>query len=244
MSGHSKWSQIKHKKAATDAKKGQLFSKMVREIMVAAKTGGPAPETNQRLKTAVERARASGLPKENIERAIERASGSGDAASLQEFLYEATAPEGVAILIEGITDNKNRSLAEIKHILSERGGKLAEQGSLLWNFDKVGTLEIYPKDGNQKMGEEIELEIIESGAKDLQKTSEGWMVETDFQEMEKVRKELEKRNLNIKSLAHDYKVVAPVKVSNETKNLIETILNKLSDHDDVQEVYTNLTPDI
>lgn len=241
MSGHSKWAQIKHKKAATDAKKGQLFSKIVREIMVAVRAGGVLPETNSRLKTAIERARASGLPKENMERAIERASGGGDAASsLHEFLYEATAPGGVAILIEGITDSKNRSLAEIKHILSENGGRLAERGSLLWNFEKIGTLEISKNSDDSKTEEEVELEIIESGARDLQKTSDGWIVEIEFQEVEKIRKELEKRNLSIKNSAHDYKVKTPVKVNSETKKIVEAILDKLSDHDDVQEVYTNL----
>lgn len=244
MSGHSKWAQIKHKKAITDAKKGQLFSKIVREIMVAARAGGALPETNSRLKTAIERAKASGLPKENIERAIGRASGGGDAASLHEFLYEATAPGGIAILIEGITDSKNRSLAEIKHILSENGGRLAEQGSLLWNFEKIGTLEISKNSDGQKTEEEVELEIIESGARDLQKTSGGWIVETEFQEVEKIRKELEKRNLNVKNSTHDYKVKTPVKINSETKKIVEAILDKLSDHDDIQEVYTNITPDI
>lgn len=240
MSGHSKWAQIKHKKAATDAKKGQLFSKIVREIMVAARAGGPAPETNSRLKTAIERARTFELPKENIKRAIERASGSEDTAALHEFLYEATAPGGIAILIEGITDSKNRSLAEIKHILSENGGRLAERGSLLWNFEKIGIIEILKEAVNPKTEEEIELEIIESGAKDWQKTHDGWIVETEFQEIEKVRGELEKRKLNVKNSSYDYKVKAPIKIGDETKNLVKTILNKLSDHDDVQEVYTNI----
>ncbi|MBI2640963.1 MAG: YebC/PmpR family DNA-binding transcriptional regulator [Candidatus Sungbacteria bacterium] len=139
MSGHSKWAQIKHKKAVTDAKKGQLFSKMVREITIAAKEGGPNPESNPRLRAAQDRARALGLPKDNMERAILRASGAGADMALQEFLYEAAAPGGVMILIEGITDNKNRTLAEIKKILSERDVKLVPQNSLLWNFKKVWT---------------------------------------------------------------------------------------------------------
>ena len=243
MSGHSKWAQIKHKKALTDAKRGQLFSKMVREIMIAARSGGALIETNSRLKTAIERAKTSGLPKENIERAIERASGSGDAASLQEFIYEAMAPGGVFIIVEGITDNKNRSLAEIKHTLSESGGKLAEQGSLLWNFEKIGLINVSRTDNADKTDGEIELQIIESGAEDLQKINGGWIIETGFLELEKIRKELENKKIKIMDSYHDYKARAPVSVSPEEKNTVETIIKKLSEHDDVQEVYTNLTND-
>ena len=141
MSGHSKWSQIKHKKAVSDAKKGQLFSKLVREIMLAVRTGGPQPETNARLKSALERSREQGLPKDNIERAVERAYGGGEAAKLQEFLYEAVGAGGVYILIEGITDNNNRTLAEVKPILSKHDAKLVPPNSLLWNFEKIWTTE-------------------------------------------------------------------------------------------------------
>lgn len=137
MSGHSKWAQIKHKKALTDAKKGLLFSKMVREITVAAKESGANSESNPRLRSALERARSIGLPKENMERAISRASGAGGDTTLQEFLYEALAPGGAMILVEGITDNKNRTLAEIKKVLSLHDAKLVPQNSLLWNFKKV-----------------------------------------------------------------------------------------------------------
>lgn len=139
MSGHSRWSQVKHKKAASDAKKGQLFSKLVKEITLAVRSGGPDPDANPRLRSALERARSLGLPKENSERAILRASGGEEGTSLQEFLYEATAPGGVQILVEGITDNKNRTLAEIRQILSRHEAKLAPPNSLLWNFEKVWT---------------------------------------------------------------------------------------------------------
>lgn len=140
MSGHSKWSQIKHKKGTADAKKGQLFSKLVREITIAARTGGTSPEANPRLRAAIERARVAGLPKDNIERALSRASGGGEGEALEEFLYEA-AKSTVQILIEGITDNKNRTLNEIKQILSRHGAKLVPPGSFLWNFEKIWTEE-------------------------------------------------------------------------------------------------------
>lgn len=139
MSGHSKWSQIKHKKALTDAKKGLLFSKMVREITVAAREGGKNPGSNTRLRSALERARSTGLPKENVERAIERSSGGGEGATLQEFLYEAAAAGNVMILVDGITDNRNRTSAEIKQALTGYGAKLVPQNSFLWNFNKEWT---------------------------------------------------------------------------------------------------------
>jgi len=137
MAGHSRWAQVKYKKALSDAKRGQLFSKLVREITVAARLGGHDPEVNPRLRAAMERAKSLGFPKENIERALERASGKSETESLQEFLYEVVWPGGVYILIEGITDNKNRTLAEIKQVLTKHGAKLAAPGSLLWNFEKV-----------------------------------------------------------------------------------------------------------
>lgn len=131
MSGHSKWAQIKHKKLATDQKRGVLFSKVGREITVAARRSGSDPARNQRLRAAIERARSFGLPKDNIERAIERARAKASAEDLTEFIYEALGPEGSALLVEGITDNKNRSLAEIKRILSDHEAKLADPGSVL-----------------------------------------------------------------------------------------------------------------
>lgn len=193
MSGHSRWSQVKHKKAITDAKKGNLFSKMVREITIAAKTGSsaiagrnakagaPNPEANIRLKAAIERARSIGLPKDNIERAVAKASGQGDGAELSEFLYEASAPGGVAMLIEGITDNKNRTLNEIKHLLSKHDARLADPGSILWNFEKTWT---------------------ENGG-------------------------------------HAYKSRSPLEMP-EMPASLEALLDAISEHDDVQEVYTNI----
>lgn len=181
MAGHSKWKQIKHKKAITDAKKGQLFSKMVREIMVAARIGGPSPDTNTRLRAAMERARERGLPKDNIERAIERASGEGEAGKLQEFLYEAIGPGGVYLLIEGITDNKNRTFAEIKRILAKHGARIVPPNSLLWNFEKEWTNE-----------------------------------------------------------GKDYRAKTPLEISAEEREKLVPLLDELVEHEDVQEVYTNL----
>ncbi len=182
MSGHSRWSQVKHKKAITDAKKGQLFSKLVREITVAACSGGPNPESNPGLRAALARARSIGLPKDSIERAVARALGTEGDALLQEFLYEATAPGGLMILTEGITDNKNRSLSGVKQILAKHGAKLVPQNSLLWNFEKT------------------------------------WNDE-----------------------GKDYPPKTRAEVSPGEKEKLVLLLDELSDHDDVQEAYTNLS---
>jgi YebC/PmpR family DNA-binding regulatory protein len=240
MAGHSKWAQIKHKKAAADAKKGQLFSKLIKEIMVSVKTGGDSPATNVRLRSAIERARSAGLPKDNIERAIKRASGGEDGRELQEFIYEATAPGGAAIIIEGITDNKNRTLAELKHILNEQGGKLAEQGSLMWNFKKIGLIELTVEDNPEKTPEEIELAIIESGADDFKKLDGEWIVETKFEQMEKVRQEIESRGIKIKEISHDYRAQTTTALPEQTAAETEKLLDIISEHDDVQGVYTNI----
>lgn len=242
MSGHSKWSQIRHQKAITDANKGQLFSKLVREVMIAARDGGSNPETNARLRQAMERARSQGLPKDNIERAIVRAAGAEESTALQEFLYEATAPGGVAIIIEGITDNKNRTLAEIKHLLSEHNAKLAESGSLSWGFDKIGWLEINKEDNSDKKQDEIELVFIDSGATDFKYLDGAWLVETDFAELEKTKQKLEKAGIKIKETGHDYKTRLPLDLRGEERSAIEKFLDELSEHSDVQEVYTNLKP--
>lgn len=240
MAGHSKWAQIKHRKSITDAKKGQLFSKLVCEIMVAAREGGPKPETNSRLRQAAERAQSQGLPKDNIEKAINRAMGTDEGKSLQEFLYEATAPGGIAIIIEGITDSKNRTLAEIKHILNERGARLAESGSLIWNFEKSGSVELSQETNTAKSQEEIELDIIESGARDFQYLNGTWLIETDFPKLEKVRQNLEAAGLKIKEVYHDYKTRAPIELAGKAKEVIEKLLDELSLHNDVQEIYTNI----
>lgn len=240
MSGHSKWAQIKHKKAITDAKKGQLFSKLVREITVAAKTGGAAPDTNTRLRSALLRAKMEGLPKENIDRALARASGAGEGTELVEFVYEATSAHGVMILVEGITDNKNRTTAEIKHLLAEHNAKFAEPGSVMWNFDKIGTIEISKSKNSGKSNEEIEEAVINSGASDLQTIEDVVIIETEFKSREEVRKKLEQADIAIGEVSHDYKPKSITELSPEENNSIEPLFEELLSQDDVQEIYTNI----
>lgn len=240
MAGHSKWAQIKHKKSVTDAKKGQLFSKLVREITIAAKTGGGSEDANPRLRSAIEKAKSRGLSRDNIERAILRAEGEGEEGELQEFLYEAFGYFGLNILIEGITDNKNRSLAEVKAILNKYGAKIADPGSILWNFEKIGIIEIsFPKN-KDKTKEELELIIIDSGAKELKTLEDIVLVETNFAEMDKIKQKLEALGIKIQESGYDFKPKNLVEISNEDKENVEALIHELLEQDDVQEVYTNL----
>lgn len=239
MSGHSKWSQIKHKKGATDAKRGQLFGRLVKEITIAAREGGVNPDANARLRSAMERARSEGMPKDNIERAIARASGADSDTQLVEILCEASAAGGVAIIIEAITDSRNRTINEIKHILSEHGAKLAEPGSLMWNFEKIGAIEIAATDNAAKTKEEVEGAIIESGASDFREDGGTWTVETAYPDTDKVRSALEQAGIAVKNTGHDYKPRTTVSLSRDGQETLEKLLDALSDHDDIQEIYTN-----
>ncbi|QQG44891.1 MAG: YebC/PmpR family DNA-binding transcriptional regulator [Candidatus Sungiibacteriota bacterium] len=240
MAGHSKWAQIKHKKAATDAKKGQLFSRLIREITVAAKGGGASSESNPRLRAALEHARSAGLPKDNIARALARASGGGGGAELQEFLYEAAAPGGLNILIEGTTDNKNRSLAEIKNILEEHGAKLAEPGSISWGFERVGTIEAAGPDHQSLLPEEVELAIADSGARDFKKLNNSWIVETNPADLEKVTRSLEDKKIIIKNTYGGWRPRSPIRLPENLKESGEALLEALVHNEDIQEIHTNL----
>ncbi len=241
MSGHSKWAQIKHKKAASDARKGNLFSKLVREITITARLGGADPSSNSRLRAALLRSRAEGLPKENIERAIARAAGDGKNSNLYEFLYEATGPAGAQILIEGITDNKKRTLAELRHLLDLHAARLADQGSLLWNFDKVGTIKIDLAAHAGKTKDAIELLAIETGASDLILTDDTLIVETPFAETDKIRAHLEHQGIVVKDSGHDFKPRAVFNPASSDRDALEKLIDALMEYDDVQEVYTNLS---
>ncbi|MEK7541451.1 MAG: YebC/PmpR family DNA-binding transcriptional regulator [Patescibacteria group bacterium] len=240
MSGHSRWTQIKHKKGAVDAKRGLVFGKLIREITVAAREAGTNPDANARLRAAMERGREAGLPKDNIARALERASGKGAGGELFEFLYEAVVPHGVSILIEGITDSKNRTLAEIKHLLNERGCRLAEPGSLSWNFERVGTLMIRTPTTGTITREDVEAAIIGSGASDFRAEDGDWLVETPAAERERVRAALEAGGVAVAQAEHDYKPRAPLTLGPEERTALDPLLDALTDHPDVLEVYTNL----
>ncbi len=239
MSGHSKWSQIKHKKSITDQKKGALFSKIARELTAAARAGGPDTDTNARLRASIEHARSSGLPKDNIARAILRASGATDADSASDFLYEAFGPEGVLILIEGITDNKNRLLAEIRKILGDHGAKFSDPGAVLWNFEKRGLLFVDRKDSPGATEDQIELAVIDAGARDYEKDGDAWIVETLAGETERVQERLTASGIPTKEPGYGYRAKTHIALSASGRAAATSLLNALSDHDDVEDVYTN-----
>lgn len=239
MSGHSKWAQIKHKKAATDAKKGQVFSKMSRMITIAAKEKGGDPSMNPKLRMFVEKARSLGLPKENIERAIKKATDTTSGESLEETRYEAYGPGGIAILIDCVTDNKNRTTAEIKHILSEYGGKFAQQGSVEWLFEKVGALDISLTSAASR--EELELTLIDCGAENIENNAAFLTAYANPANLAALKGAVEKKQLPITEEYITYVPKNPVEITNEeTKNKIIQLLEILDDHEDIQEVYTNL----
>ncbi len=238
MAGHSKWAQIKRQKGTADEKRGRLFSKIARTIILAARAGDPNPETNQKLRVAVEKAKSVNMPKDNIERAIAKGSNKNEAA-LEEFLYEAYGPEGSALLIEGITDSKNRSTQEIKHLLSEYSGKFANPGTVLWLFDKKGIVEI-PLEGQGKTKDEIELCAIDAGAESIEEVDGALTVIIPPEELRTVEGRLKNSSLAIAEAYTGYIPKSTLSLSPAGTEKIEQLLEKLDEYDDIQEVYTNL----
>jgi YebC/PmpR family DNA-binding regulatory protein len=241
MSGHSHWSTIKHKKGATDARRGKAFSKMAKLISVAAREGGPDPETNSALRLAIERAKFVNLPKENIERAIKQGTGEVEGVELEGVLFEAYGPGGVAIIIEGITDNKNRSLGEVKQILSQNNGKLAGEGSVRWLFDRKGAIVINQEsqESDLKNKENLELKVIEAGAEDIY-WHDGFLdVYTKVGNLEVVKKNIEDASIKIESASLDWVAKELIDVKEEEKKSIIKLFEELDENDTVQEIYSN-----
>jgi YebC/PmpR family DNA-binding regulatory protein len=238
MSGHSRWAQIKHKKASADIKRGNLFSKLVRVISVAAR-GGADPAANNKLGLAIERARAANMPQENIDRAVKKAASSKDSNELFEVLYEAYGPGGSALLIEGITDNKNRAASEIKHILSARGGKLADAGSVLWLFDKKTVVHLKESENPSLKSHEAELRLIDTGAEDIEGADDGFFLTAPYETKEAVLSALRESGLAIGDVSDIFLAQNPIPRRSEAEavdNLYETLLA----NDDVQSVWLNL----
>lgn len=236
MSGHSKWAQIKHKKAATDAKKGNLFSKLSRIITVAAKKGSD-PAMNPALRMAIEKARKFSLPQSNIERAIKKAEEKASGEGLEEVLYEAYGPGGSALLIEGITDSKNRTTAEIKHLLSDYDGKLAEKGTVAWLFEKYAVLEIPRNVGTG--AENIELALIDAGARDTQ--SEEAMMRGFFapEELEHAKAKMQNAGFPAQDAYFSWREKNQITLAEGEREKFVKLMEALEAHDDVQEIYTN-----
>lgn len=239
MSGHSKWVQIKHKKALTDAKRGKIFSKMARLISVAAKEKGADLKTNAKLRMALETAKTVGMPKENITRAIERAVGAGNKENLEEVSYEAYGPGGSAFLIFGVTDNKNRTTNEIKHLLSEHGGKLAAEGSVSWMFKKRGAVN-FSKEMTSESQEDFMLKLIDAGAEDVREFKEGYVAYTDPNALDKFKGRLAEKNITDGQTFIDHIPNDPVALLPDENKKFLVLEEALDEHDDVQEVFTNI----
>lgn len=236
MAGHSHWAQIKRKKAAQDAKRGQLFTKLVREIIIAVKTGGGGdPDLNPRLRTAIQAARAANMPKDNIERAIKKALGQEEGTNYEEVSLEGYGPGGVAILVNTITDNRKRTVSEVRHLFSKYGGNLAEPGAVAWLFEQKGLI-VVPKRDEEKI-----LEIaIENGAEDTKEYESEIEIITSPSDFESIKLSLEKAGIEILSAKVTMvpKNLVPVHEENTAQSLLK-LMEALEDLDDVQQVYAN-----
>ncbi len=248
MSGHSKWSTIKHKKAINDAKRGAIFTKLARDVAIAARAGGD-PEMNFQLRLAMERAKAANMPKDNIERAIKKGTGeSKDGMQIEEAVYEAYGPGQIAMLVKTATDNKNRTLSEVRSIINKNGGKFVEGGSVSWQFEQAGFLVLEkgemddPSFAKAMAGrEEIEMKIIESGAKDYEVNDEGnYEIYTQFQELQKVKESFESDGLRVGEAALILLAKEKMEVDDETKAKYDKLLEALGEQEDVVDVYDNL----
>ncbi len=237
MAGHSHWAQIKRKKAAQDAKRGKLFTKLIREIMVAARLGGGDPSANPRLRAAIQAAKAANMPKENIERAIRKGTGQEPGTTWEEATYEGYGPGGVAVLIKSVTDNKRRTVSELRHIFSKCGGNLAEPGAVSWIFEQKGLI-IISRDGSD---EEKLLEVaLEAGAEDIREYESEVEIITAPQDLEAVQSALKEAGFNIQSARVTMVPKTTVKLEDEkTAQQMLRLMETLEDHDDVQQVYAN-----
>jgi YebC/PmpR family DNA-binding regulatory protein len=236
MSGHSKWSSIKHKKAAVDAKRGKIFTKLIKEITVAAREGGGDPDTNPRLRTAIANAKAQNMPNETIERGILRGTGQLPGTSYEEITYEGYGPKGVAIIVEVVTDNRNRSTSDLRNILSKNGGNLGERGCVSWMFDKKGLIVI---DKDKADEDELIMMTLDAGAEDIKSEDDSYEIITEPQHFESVRNAVQEAG--IETTLEEISMIPQTTVKLDGKEALQLlkIIGSLEDHDDVQNVYSN-----
>jgi YebC/PmpR family DNA-binding regulatory protein len=238
VSGHSKWSSIKHKKGAADAKRGQLFSKLSRAIIIAAKEGGPDPDGNLALQNAIEKARSYSMPKDNIERAIAKGSGAdADASSFETVVYEGYGPEGVAVLVEAVTDNRNRTASEVRHAFTKHGGNLGTTGAVAWQFERRGVV-LVSADGADE--DALVMTAAEAGADDVELDGSSFVVTSAPELLAPLRQALEVAGFAVESVELAMVPKTTVAVSDEsTARRIMNLVDGLEDTEDVQDVYAN-----
>ncbi len=236
MSGHSKWSQIKRQKGVADVKRGALFTKLAREIMVAARSGGGDADMNFRLRLAVQKARDNNMPLDNIERAIKKATGGEDGAAMEEAMYEGYGPGGIAVLVEALTDNRNRTVSDVRAAFSRAGGRMAEAGSVAWQFENKGVISI---DAAGMDSDEVALNAIDAGAEDVQVDEEAIEVTTAPADLEAVKRALEAAGVAVANAELAMVAKATVPISEDDAGSALRLLDRLEDLDDVQRVYSN-----
>jgi YebC/PmpR family DNA-binding regulatory protein len=236
MSGHSKWSTIKHKKAATDAKRGKIFTRLAKEVTIAAREGGSDTTMNVRLRLAVDKAKAANMPKDNIERAIKRGTGELEGGELDEVVYEAYAPHGVGLLVETVTDNRNRAVAEIRHVLNKHGGSMAEVGAVAWQFTRKGYINVVGRFDS----DELFMVAAEAGADDVQFSEESAEIYTSLDNFQTVRGALMEGELEIEEASVVYHPNNPLELEPQQAVQIMNVVEMLEDLDDTQAVYSTL----
>ena len=240
MSGHSKWATIKHKKAATDAKRGKVFTKIIRELSIAARSGGTDPNSNPRLRTAIVAAKNENMPNDNIERAIARGAGTMEGEQLEEVLYEGYGPGGVGMLVQVVTSNRNRSAGELRHLFSKNGGNMAETGAVGWMFHRKGDI-VVPKEAADE--DTMMSIVLDAGAEDLNDDGSAWEVTTPPEAMDKVREALVKAGITPASAEVAWIPQNYVKLTGAQAQQMLRMVENMEDHDDVQHVYANFDID-
>jgi YebC/PmpR family DNA-binding regulatory protein len=236
MSGHSKWATIKRKKGALDAKRGKMFTKLIKELTIAAREGGGDPAGNPRLRLAIDNAKAANMPSDNVDRAIKKATGELEGVTYHELTYEGYGPAGIAVLVEVATDNKNRIVAEIRHLFTKYGGSMGENGSVSWMFDKKGIITL-PKQG---ISEDDLMELIlDAGAEDLHSEEDYYEIQTPLESFESVRKVIADKKLTVENASLHRIARNTIPVSGEDAEKVMRLIESFEDNDDVQNVYSN-----
>jgi len=237
MSGHSHFAGIKHRKGINDAKRAKIFTKLAKPITIAAREGGGKPETNFKLRMAIDKAREFNMPKDNIDRAIKRGTGELKGEEIVEIIYEAKGPGNILMLIKCSTDNRNRTVSELKTVFNKIGGKMGEAGSSMWNFEQVGSILV---DSGGKDPDKLELMVIDAGAKDTRLEEESLNIFTDPKDLQKVRDNLEKESIKILEAGLIFLPKNTVEIDENTRLDYEKLLETLDEQDDVDEIYDNL----
>ncbi|NPB04239.1 MAG: YebC/PmpR family DNA-binding transcriptional regulator [Thermotogae bacterium] len=241
MAGHSKWAQIKHKKARVDARRSKIFNKLIREIQVAARLGGGNPDTNPRLRLAIEKAKEANMPWENIEKAIKRGTGQLEGVQYEEVVYEGYGPGGVAFMVKATTDNRNRTTSELRHIFSKYGGNLASPGSVAWQFKEMGVIYVEKSAVDEDSIYEV---ALEGGAEDVKEEEDTWMILTSPTDFSDVKRTIEEAGLPISSAQVTMLPQNTVRIEGKTAESVLKLYQALEDHDDVQQVYANFDVDV